>query len=228
MALLPTEGMAAMTEFTLGARASCTDGFCGLVRRTVIDPAAGTITHLVIEPGHHHGSSGRLVPVGLVEQGAGELRLSCTLDEFTRLDPAEEVDLAGSDYAGGYGQAEAVQGYGNVGSMGVGGSVSGMGIGSGLGHRTPVVITHSVPLGETEVAQHDRVHATDGEIGQVHGFVMDPESHKVTHIVLSEGHLWGRKQVVIPVSAVTSADGGIRLNLTKKQVEELPPPGQAG
>jgi sporulation protein YlmC with PRC-barrel domain len=228
MALLPTEGMAAMTEFTLGARASCTDGYCGLVRRTVIDPAAGTITHLVIEPGHHHGPSGRLVPVGLVEQDGGELRLTCTLDEFTRLDPAEEVDVAGSDYAGGYGQAEAVQGYGNVGSMGVGGSVSGMGIGSSLGHRTPVLITHSVPLGETEVAQHDRVHATDGEIGQVHGFVMNPESHKVTHIVLSEGHLWGRKQVVIPVSAVTAADGGIRLNLTKKQVEELPPPGQAG
>jgi hypothetical protein len=35
--------------------------------------------------------------------------------------------------------------------------------------------------------------------------------------------LWGRKQVAIRVSAVNGYDGGIRLNITKKQIEELPP-----
>jgi len=45
----------------------------------------------------------------------------------------------------------------------------------------------------------------------------------VTHILLREGHLWGRRDIAIPVSAVTSADPIIRLNITKKQVEELPP-----
>jgi hypothetical protein len=44
----------------------------------------------------------------------------------------------------------------------------------------------------------------------------------VTHVLLKEGHLWGRKQVAIPVSAVASVDAGIRLNITKKQVENLP------
>jgi Amino acid permease len=39
-------------------------------------------------------------------------------------------------------------------------------------------------------------------------------------------HLWGRKQVAIPVSAVASIDDGIRLNITKRQVEDLPPVGQ--
>jgi hypothetical protein len=42
-------------------------------------------------------------------------------------------------------------------------------------------------------------------------------------VLLKEGHLWGRKEVAIPVSAVTGYDGGIRLNITKQQVEELPP-----
>jgi len=37
------------------------------------------------------------------------------------------------------------------------------------------------------------------------------------------GHLWGRKQVAIPISAVTGYDGGIRLNITKQQIAELPP-----
>jgi hypothetical protein len=39
----------------------------------------------------------------------------------------------------------------------------------------------------------------------------------------AKGHLFGHKEVAIPVSAVTGMDDGIRLNLTKKQVEDLPP-----
>jgi hypothetical protein len=42
-------------------------------------------------------------------------------------------------------------------------------------------------------------------------------------VLLREGHLWGRKTVAIPISAVTGVDAGIRLNLTKEQVGELPP-----
>jgi sporulation protein YlmC with PRC-barrel domain len=210
-------------EFTMGAEASCSDGFCGLVSRTIIDPAARTVTHLVIEPRHRKGS-GRLVPVEMIDATAGEIRLLCTLADFDLLDPAEEVELVeGVDYGGGYGQAEAVQSYGNVGSMGVGGSASGMGIGMGVGHHTPTVLTDNVPLGETEVARHESVHALDGEIGQVEGFVVDPADNKVTHVLLQEGHLWGRREIAIPISAVASVDAGIRLNITKKQVEDLPP-----
>lgn len=215
-----------MVEFEMGVKASCSDGFCGEVRRTILDPATRTVTHLVIEP-KHDGAEGRLVPLELVDATGPEIRLRCTLAEFERLEPSEEIELAeGMDYGGGYGQAEAVQGYGNVGGMGVGGSASGMGIGMGLGHRTPVVVSHAVPLGEAEVGRHDRVHAVDGEIGQVEGFVVDPDHHQVTHILLKEGHLWGRKEVAIPVSAVASLDAGIRLNITRKQVEDLPPLSQ--
>jgi len=215
-----------MSEFTLGSEASCSDGVCGEVSRTILDPATRSITHLVIEP-KHHSTGGRLVPLDLVDTTSAGIRLRCTLAEFDRLEPAEEVDLAEDlAYGGGYGSAASVQGYGNVGSMGVGASASGMGIGMGLGHRTPTVLTHAVPLGETEVERHESVHATDGEIGQVEGFIVDPDDHsKVTHVLLKEGHMWGRKQVAIPVSAITSVDAGIRLNITKKQVEDLPPAG---
>jgi hypothetical protein len=212
-----------MTEYALGATANCTDGLCGVVSRTILDPAARAVTHLVIVPRHHH-AEGRLVPVELVEATAGEIRLRCTLAEFARLDSAEEVEVIGDDgYGGGYGQAGAVQGYGNVGGMGVGGSASGVGIGASLGHHVPVVVSHAIPLGETEVGRHECVHAVDGEIGKVEGFIVSPADHQVTHVLLQEGHLWGRRQVAIPVSAVASLDAGIRLNITKKQVEDLPP-----
>ena len=195
-----------MAEFTLGARASCPDGFCGVVSRTILDPAARTVTHLVISP--RHGAGGRLVPLDLVEAAAGEIRLRCTLDEFGRLDPAEETELVDG-------------GYGDVGAMGMGGSVPGM----GLGYSTPLVVEHAVPLGDIEVERHESVHAMDGHIGQVEGFVVDPADQKVTHVLLKEGHLWGRRQGAIPVSAVASVDAGIRLNITKQQVEDLPPLG---
>jgi sporulation protein YlmC with PRC-barrel domain len=198
-----------MAEFTLGARASCPDGFCGVVSRTILDPAARTVTHLVIGP--RHGAGGRLVPLDLVEAAAGEIRLRCTLDEFGRLDPAEETELVDG-------------GYGDVDAMGMGGSVPGM----SLGYGTPLVVEHAVPLGDIEVERHESVHAMDGQIGQVEGFVVDPADQKVTHVLLKEGHLWGRRQVAIPVSAVASVDAGIRLNITKEQVEGLPPLGHTG
>ena len=90
------------------------------------------------------------------------------------------------------------------------------------------MVEHAVPLGETEVYRHQSVQAVDGEIGQVEGFMVNPADEKVTHILLEEGHLWGRKQVAIPVSAVASIEDGIRLNITKRQVEDLPPLGQSG
>jgi sporulation protein YlmC with PRC-barrel domain len=217
--------MAEAEEFTIGAKANCSDGFCGEVTRMIIDPAARTVTHLVIEP-KHRGQDGRLVPLELVDTASGEIRLRCTLGEFDRLEPAEEIDpVEGVGYGGGYGAAESVQGYGGTGGMGVGGSVSGMPIGASLGHRKPIVVQEVVPEGETELRRGEHVHAVDGHIGQVQGFVVDPGNHQMTHILLQEGHLWGRKEVAIPISAVTSVDDGIRLNITKKQVEELPPVG---
>ena len=92
-------------------------------------------------------------------------------------------------------------------------------------YSRPMTVTYdAVPLDEVEVRRGDHVHATDGHIGKVQGLVIDPDSHHVTHVLLQEGHAWGRKEVAIPIGAVTSVDAdGIRLNLTKQQVQDLPP-----
>jgi len=206
-------------EFTFGATASCSDGHCGELVRAIFDPANRTVTHLVIEP-RHHAEDGRLVPIELADEAGGEISLRCTLAEFGRFDASEEIDLVeGVDYSGGYGP-DAVAGYGDMGTMGTG--VSGMGIGASLGHHPPAMISDAVPEGEGEVARHDHVHATDGLIGELAGFVVGSDDHRVTHLLLREGHLWGRREIAIPISAVTAGAPVIRLNLTKKQVEDLP------
>ncbi len=80
-----------------------------------------------------------------------------------------------------------------------------------------------VPPGEVEERRGDRVHATDGDIGQVQALRIDLGSHQVTHVLLKEGHLWGRKEVAIPFDKVAGFDDVIRLNITKQQVQDLPP-----
>jgi hypothetical protein len=52
---------------------------------------------------------------------------------------------------------------------------------------------------------------------------MDQDSRRVSHVLLAEGHLWGRKEVAIPISAVRSVEDGIELRLSKKDVADLPP-----
>jgi hypothetical protein len=92
----------------------------------------------------------------------------------------------------------------------------------GPGNITPPVITDALPLGEVAVRRGEQVLATDGGIGRVQGLVIDRATHHVTHFLLQEGHLWGRKDVAIPIGAVSGIEGGIRLTLTKQEVQDLP------
>jgi sporulation protein YlmC with PRC-barrel domain len=85
------------------------------------------------------------------------------------------------------------------------------------------IIYDRLPVGEVAVRRGDEVHAKDGGIGRVQGLVMDPRDHHVSHFLLQEGHLWGRKEVAIPITDVESVDDGIRLKLTKDEVQHLPP-----
>ena len=79
------------------------------------------------------------------------------------------------------------------------------------------------PPGEEKERRGDHVHATDGDIGQVQALRIDPRTHQVTHVLLKEGHLWGHKEVAIPFDKIARFDDGIRLNITKQQVKDLPP-----
>ncbi len=208
--------MTETTPFTIGADVSCSDGACGKLRRVVVDPVARTVTHLVVEPGPWRGP-GRLVPLGLADATADQIRLRCTLADFGQLDPAEETQfLPGTPGCPGYDPEQVLwMPYYSMG-MGMGGGMA--------GNYGPQTVTYdTVPLDEVEVRRGEHVHATDGHIGKVQGLVIDADSHRVTHVLLQEGHLWGRKEVAIPIGAVTGVDDGIRLNITRQQVQDLPP-----
>jgi sporulation protein YlmC with PRC-barrel domain len=204
--------------FTIGAEASCTDGDCGEVRRVIVNPVAREVTHLVVEPKGRLGLA-RLVPLDLVETPGGQVRIGCTLAEFAELEPAEETEfIPGSQGYAAYGPEQVlVWPY-----YGLGGAAT-VTDAAALQGTSQTVTYDTIPLGEVDVRRGDAVQATDGSIGRVHGLVVDPRTHHVTHVLLAEGHLWGKKEVAIPIRSVTRVDDGIQLNITKKQVEDLPP-----
>lgn len=193
-------------HFTIGVTAHCSDGECGAVIRVVIDPVARRLTHIVVEPRHRLGLA-RLVPLDLVESSNDEVTLGCSVDEFDKLDIAEETDfLPGTAYEGYGGQFVMPLPY----------------LPLGPGSTTLPVTYDKLPLGEVGVRRGVPVHATDGEIGKVQGLVIDPADHGVTHVLLQEGHLWGREEVAIPISAVVEFKPEMRLSMTKQEVRDLP------
>lgn len=170
-------------------------------RVTTADDAPGHVIRIIVNPASDTvthvvvelGGQKRLVPIDHVHVSADGLRLNCTQADFDKLKPA--------GIAGWYDAGRGRYGYPIQGKM----------------------TYDSIPFGEVEVRRGDQVHATDGEIGLVDGLLVDPADHRATHVLLQEGHLWGHKVVAIPMGAVAEVRVGVRLNLSKQQVENLPP-----
>jgi sporulation protein YlmC with PRC-barrel domain len=203
--------MAQTMPFKIGAYATCTDGAYGQISRIIVNPITREVTHLAVDPQHRHGP-GRLVPVDLVDATTGQIRLRCTLAEFQTLRPAQEggsaADLDPTGHLGNpANQVRWVLGpVHDPGDAGHGGTVG------------------YVPPGEVDIRRELTVCATDGEIGQVQGLIVEPGGHRVTHVLLQEGHMRGRKEVAIPIGDVTKIGTLlIHLSLTKHQVKDLPP-----
>jgi len=215
--------MSGSGQFTIGSEVACSDGVCGELRRVVVNPVARALTHLVVEARHRQGN-GRLVPIDLVESAGAEIQLRCTMAEFDALEDAEETQFlpgARGDWDYQQEQMLSLPYYGLGTGTGMGLGIGGMHVGDpNVGPET--VITDRVPVGEVELRRGDQVHATDGAIGRIRGLVIDPSDHHVTHVLLDEGHLWGKKTITIPINVVKDAKDGVRLNLTKDQVRDLP------
>jgi hypothetical protein len=134
------------------------------------------------------------------------IRLSCTTKEFEHLDAAEDIELLSS--------ADLIA------------TQQAIGIALPTGHHSKPRLSDVVPTGEVAVRRGDAVHCKDGWIGSVDGLVIDPASEHVTHVILQEGHLWGSKHVAIPIGDANRVENEIRVDLTKKEIEALPPVSQ--
>jgi sporulation protein YlmC with PRC-barrel domain len=203
-----------MMPFRIGADARCTDGACGQVSRIFVNPAVREVAHLAVDPKHRQGP-GRVVPVDLVDATTGQIRLRCTLAEFQTLQPAQETESV-PDFD--------PTGHPDYASNRVPSLWYPFGRPRGEPEAPPQVTVDYVPSGEVAIHHEVTVCATDGEIGQVRGLVVEPGGHQVTHVLVQKGHMRGGKEVAIPIGAVTKIGTFlIHLSLTRHKVKDLPP-----
>jgi hypothetical protein len=205
-----------MTEVTLaiGAAAVCRDGFRSELKSLVVDPRTRTVTHLVIEPEGGQGLA-RLVPLDHADATAEPIRLRYTEVEFKDLTPAEET------------LAEFVPGYevpvqllpAGEGWRPADGPVADGGTIPQIREMETVPL---VPEAEVEESRGDHVHATDGDVGQVHGLRVNPDTGEVLQVLLKR-HPWGHAELAIPIGKVSGFEAGVQLSITKQEVKALTP-----
>ena len=80
-----------------------------------------------------------------------------------------------------------------------------------------------IPPDELVIHEGIRIVATDGKVGVVDEFLVDPEQGKITHLILREGRVWGQQDVTVPVDNIDRiGEDAIHLNIEKCAIDFLP------
>jgi sporulation protein YlmC with PRC-barrel domain len=212
----------------LGSPVHTADGEYGELADVVIDPTARRVTHLVVQPNHRHDLA-RLVPIDrahALDDSEVGIKLDYTAAEIKRLEPLQksaylrigETPVEDPDWEVGIENMLAMPYY------------EGLTPGGGLGTTIPSMsyddhvteVYDRVPKDRIEIRRASAVISSDDHgLGHVDGFVVDGEE-RITHLVLEHGHLWGKREVTIPIGAIESIENDqVSLSLTKDQVGEL-------
>jgi sporulation protein YlmC with PRC-barrel domain len=195
-------------DIPLNAEVHCADGVCGRSTYVVVNPVNEQVTHVVVRE-EWFPQAEYLVPLDLVTESTSDtIRLRCMKKDLVMQAPFIEVEYVEGDLPGfRYEKGNYMLWPYNVPEEG----------------EVIPVETERVPPGALAVRRGAHVRAIDGRVGRVDEFLVDPVSEHITHLILREGHLWGQKDVTIPVSEIAHIEEDtVHLKLTKKQIEALP------
>lgn len=194
-------------DIPMNAEVRCSDGLCGHTTGIIVNPITQKITHVVVKEKQSPHTE-RLVPENYILEATPEsIHLRCkdgelsAFDEFVvfrfvQADMPPHFPLGNTTVFWPYSVADEI---------------------------TLVSKEERVPPGELAIHRMARVEASDGFVGRVDEFLVDPVDGEITHLILREGHLWGQKDVTIPVSQIDhfGADTAY-LKLDKDSIEKLP------
>lgn len=186
----------------------CASELCGRATSIIINPINDQVTHVVVtENGFPYIA--HLVPVNNIFVATPNLiQLRCRKSELTKMEVFEETDFINSGYVESslpYNDPYYIWPY-------------------GMYEDGPIQFEHKhIPAGEIAIHRGTPVYAKDGKVGKVDEFLVDPKNNIITHLVLREGHLWGKKDVTIPISEIDKImEEEVDLKLDKKTIEKLP------
>lgn len=198
-----------MIHVPLDAEVLCSDGPCGKSTHAIANPVTRQLTFLVVQS-NQKGSVERLVPVGQVaETNPQMIRLKCTRSEFETFEPflaTRFVEVEVPEFAL-YDTYDYAMPY-------------------AVATHTEKIEVDEKRISSDERALHrgSRVEARDGQqVGEVDELLLSEQTGEITHFTLKTGHLWGRREITLPVSAVDRVmNEVVYLKLNTAAIAELP------
>jgi uncharacterized protein YrrD len=212
-----------VVRLDLGSPVRCTDDAFGELADVVIDPTSRRVTHLVVQP-RRSSEPTRLVPVERArgsEEADGTIVLDGSVAEIGQLEHVREAaylrlgefPVADPDWEVGVEEMLALPYYQGLDAVGA----------EPIAYDDHVMWNYDrIPKGDVEIRRASPVTSADGHhLGHVDGFLTDEHDY-IGHLVLEHGHLWGTREVVIPIGAVASVEtDAIVLTLSKDEVGAL-------
>ena len=195
-------------DIPINVEVQCADKKCGRSICLIVNPINERITHLVVAEKAFPYIE-RLVPVDkILASSPNSIQLRCSQSDLSDMDTFEETDFIEA------GQLETSLPY----------SVPYEVWPYAMYEAILISLEHErIPAGEVVIRRGTPVKARDGQVGKVDEFLIDPENNVITHLILHEGHLWGKKDVTIPVSEIDKiADEAVYVKLDKDAIASLP------
>jgi hypothetical protein len=191
-------------DISINAKVSCTDGPCGRSMYVILKPTTEKITHLVVS-NESVPEIDYLVSIDhIVESTPTQILLNCSRKEMSKMPIFDTVEFVPSTLTGFAGSPYMMWPYYAPATSHI------------------ALEKEHIPADELAIRRGAKVEAADGHVGHVDEFLINPGNDHITHLVMREGHLWGQKDVTIPVGQIDHyKDNTVYLKLNKRDIEKL-------
>ena len=208
-----------MKEIPLDATVICLDGECGESSHVIIEQNSHKVTHFVVKSSDLLESHKYLVPIEtVVTTSHNSVELCCTKEELAAMPPFTEMRFFNPTTS----QYEPLQNFDEEAIYHSSSYLTWSDPLYGQDMLSMPIETELIPDGEIAIHRGASIEATDGHIGKVEEFLVDPQDRHLTHLVLQEGHFWHKKELTLPISVIARMDEErIYLKLDKKAVKSL-------
>lgn len=184
----------------------CVDGLAGVSISVIINPMTQRVTHLVVQDKTFPKPLEWVVSVDKVVESASEvINLACPQEGLSSMQPFRhecylEQEFPKYEYA--YTPPTI------------------------FASAEKLLVTEkelNIPSEETAFYRGAGVEAVDGFVGRVGELILDPASGHVLYFTMMRDHLWGKKEITIPLAYVDHTDvDTVYLKVDKKMIEDLP------
>ncbi len=194
-------------DIPIKALVTCQGKECGKTVCVIVNPCSNELTHVVVEDNAFPYQK-RIVQVEMVRgSNPKSIQLSCSKKELLQMENFVEHHYIPAENTFGVFPIKhkiyiPFSEYSN---------------------DVADVTRERVPEGGIAFHPGTLIEATDGKVGQVNEFLVDPASEHITHLVMKEGHFWHKKEIAIPASVIDRVENDVvRLKISKTELESFP------